>query len=432
MLCGSLTRPLSLSPCSTSFWPWPRARSTAMPSNRTSSSVPMARYASVQAPLRSDPAARRKRPHCRDGTGGPGQRTGGPAALSTVDRTRVDARCERGPATRDAGRSGPCESAASQGTRVTRLYRVLLRLFPSEFRTRYGDELIALFVAERLEPRHAGALGLLRFWRHILYDLVTTARGSARVRSAGCSAPASRVCPLSQRGQKWTRCCRTFATRSASSSAAPVSPRSPCCRWRSAIGGNSLIYGLVDGFVLHPFPYPDPDRSGLDRGEVSEDVIRDDATSKSFLRPSTPTSAARRSLGRTGAFDLGNRNISGGDVPERVFTALVLDDLFPVLGMKPALGRGFTTRGARPEADREWRSSATGSGRPGSAPIRNILNRADPDRRRGRDDCRRHAAGALADRHRSVAAMGRRTSRDAARHDAAVHASSPGWRLASH
>jgi hypothetical protein len=26
------------------------------------------------------------------------------------------------------------------------------------------------------------------------------------------------------------------------------------------IGGNSLIYGLVDGFVLHPFPYPDPDR----------------------------------------------------------------------------------------------------------------------------------------------------------------------------
>jgi hypothetical protein len=29
-------------------------------------------------------------------------------------------------------------------------------------------------------------------------------------------------------------------------------------------------------------------------------------------------------------------------VPERVFTALVLDDLFPVVGMAPALGRGFT------------------------------------------------------------------------------------------
>ena len=27
-----------------------------------------------------------------------------------------------------------------------------------------------------------------------------------------------------------------------------------------AIGANSLIYGLVQGFVLRPFPYPDPDR----------------------------------------------------------------------------------------------------------------------------------------------------------------------------
>ena len=27
-----------------------------------------------------------------------------------------------------------------------------------------------------------------------------------------------------------------------------------------AIGGNSLIYGMLDGFVFHPFPYPQPDR----------------------------------------------------------------------------------------------------------------------------------------------------------------------------
>ena len=27
-----------------------------------------------------------------------------------------------------------------------------------------------------------------------------------------------------------------------------------------AIGGNSLIYGFLDGFVFHPFPYPYPDR----------------------------------------------------------------------------------------------------------------------------------------------------------------------------
>jgi putative ABC transport system permease protein len=51
-----------------------------------------------------------------------------------------------------------------------------------------------------------------------------------------------------------------------------------------------------------------------------------------------------RSFARVGSFDLGNRSVSGGDVPEQVFTALLLDDLFPVIGMQPALGRGFTSQ----------------------------------------------------------------------------------------
>ena len=58
-------------------------------------------------------------------------------------------------------------------------------------------------------------------------------------------------------------------------------------------------------------------------------------TSRCSRRRSTRTSAPRESFAHLGAFDLGNRNISGGDVPERVFTALLLDDLFPVIGMRP-------------------------------------------------------------------------------------------------
>jgi putative ABC transport system permease protein len=48
------------------------------------------------------------------------------------------------------------------------------------------------------------------------------------------------------------------------------------------------------------------------------------------------------------AFDLGNRNISGGDVPERVFSAFVWGDPFETFGMRPAHGRGF-----RPEEAKE-------------------------------------------------------------------------------
>lgn len=107
------------------------------------------------------------------------------------------------------------------------------------------------------------------------------------------------------------------------------------------IGGNSLIYGLVDGFVLHPFPYPDPDRLvaiGLGFPKLSSETT--------YVETMSPAEYAdfrqSRAFSHTAAFDLGNRNISGGDVPERVFTALLLEDPFPVLGMPPALGRGFT------------------------------------------------------------------------------------------
>ena len=108
-----------------------------------------------------------------------------------------------------------------------------------------------------------------------------------------------------------------------------------------AIGANSLIYGLVQGFVLRPFPYPDSDR--LVAVGVGFPRVSDDRRYVEVLSPAEYADIkSLRSFGPVAAFDLGNRNISGGDVPERVFTALLLDDLFPVIGMAPQLGRGFT------------------------------------------------------------------------------------------
>ena len=108
-----------------------------------------------------------------------------------------------------------------------------------------------------------------------------------------------------------------------------------------AIGGNSLIFGLLDGFIFHPFPYPQPDRFisvGVTFPKVSPETTYVEALSPAEYGDLK----AGRSFTHLAAFDLGNRNVSGGDVPERVFTALLLDDLFPVVGMRPALGRGFT------------------------------------------------------------------------------------------
>ena len=49
-----------------------------------------------------------------------------------------------------------------------------------------------------------------------------------------------------------------------------------------------------------------------------------------------------RALTSIAAFDVGNRNVSGGDRPERVLTGLALTDPFGPFGLAPALGRGFT------------------------------------------------------------------------------------------
>ena len=115
-----------------------------------------------------------------------------------------------------------------------------------------------------------------------------------------------------------------------------------------AIGGNSLIFGLLDGFVFNPFPYPEPDRLvaiGATFPKVSSDTTYIEALSPAEYADIKRSDA----FSHLGGFDLGNRNISGGDVPERVFTALLLDDLFPVIGMRPALGRGFTPEELAPK-----------------------------------------------------------------------------------
>src|SRR6185503_11838786 len=113
------------------------------------------------------------------------------------------------------------------------------------------------------------------------------------------------------------------------------------------IGGNTAVFGIVDSFVLHPFAFPDASRllivgRSFPKLSAGTDFIE-------VLSPAEYEDIRQaRSFARTAAFDLGNRNISGGDVPDRVFTAFLIDDPFPVIGLAPFLGRGFTADELKP------------------------------------------------------------------------------------
>ena len=58
----------------------------------------------------------------------------------------------------------------------TRIYRLLLKLYPNGFRNAYGRQMVAVFEQQRRERRYrAAAVGPLIFWFDILTDLSLSA-----------------------------------------------------------------------------------------------------------------------------------------------------------------------------------------------------------------------------------------------------------------
>jgi putative ABC transport system permease protein len=229
---------------------------------------------------------------------------------------------------------------------VIRLLAMLVRLAPRPFRERHEAAIVAFLHDERRAPHHQSTLGAVRFAAAMAADLASTSLRLRRrqLQSLAARTTARRDVPALPQSPERTEmdtvvqdlryALRQFVRRPGFTAIAVLS-------LALAIGGNSLIYGMLDGFVFHPFRYPEPDR--LVAVGVTFPKISADTTYVETLSPAEYLDIrTNRTFAHAGSFDLGNRNISGGDVPERVFTALVLDDLFPVVGMAPALGRGFT------------------------------------------------------------------------------------------
>jgi putative ABC transport system permease protein len=115
-----------------------------------------------------------------------------------------------------------------------------------------------------------------------------------------------------------------------------------------AIGVNTMIFSVVDGVLVQPLPFADPDRlvelneshapSGIRRAGLSYANLRDwRERSRSFT---TITGVQMRSLA-----------IADRGDPERYDGAAISWDLFSTLGVAPALGRDFVATDDRPGAE---------------------------------------------------------------------------------
>ncbi|MEJ7710099.1 MAG: ABC transporter permease [Pyrinomonadaceae bacterium] len=127
------------------------------------------------------------------------------------------------------------------------------------------------------------------------------------------------------------------------------------------IGANTAIFSLMNEVLLRPLPFREPDRLVM---------VWEEATFAGFPQ-NTPAPAnyadwkAQNSVfEEMAALDTRSMNLTGdgGGEPLKIATYGVTANLFPLLGVRPALGRSFLPRrrqaGRKPCGDHQPRAMA--------------------------------------------------------------------------
>lgn len=220
-------------------------------------------------------------------------------------------------------------------------FELLLRTWPRDFRQAHGRAARDAAVDEfRHAVRlHGRLIALLRTVPLLILDLVVTALRLRRDQLFGNNSPDplarlphSEKNPMDSLFQDIRYGIR-YLSRTPGVTAVAVTALA------LGIGANTLVFSLVNGILLQPLPFEDPDRlvhlweTNLDRGwdsfSVSPQNYRD------WKEQTTSFSQM------TGLYDT-TITITGGDEPVLVEGAMVADDFFLTLGAELALGRGFS------------------------------------------------------------------------------------------
>jgi predicted permease len=106
------------------------------------------------------------------------------------------------------------------------------------------------------------------------------------------------------------------------------------------IGASSAIFSVVDTVLLRPLPYREPEKLVLVTETLpgmSADEIGVSAGEYQDYRD------RNRSFSQVAAYESAGFNLTGAGQPLRVNAAALSASAFPLLGVSPELGRGFTT-----------------------------------------------------------------------------------------
>ncbi len=117
------------------------------------------------------------------------------------------------------------------------------------------------------------------------------------------------------------------------------------------VGANTAIFSIVNGVLLRPLPYGEPDRLVALR-EVVPAIAQTYPTFPASARHFTEWRQRASSFEHISAVDTGTAALTGIGEPEQLDIARVSADVFETLGVQPALGRAFATGEDQPGRDR--------------------------------------------------------------------------------
>jgi predicted permease len=112
------------------------------------------------------------------------------------------------------------------------------------------------------------------------------------------------------------------------------------------IGVNTAIFSIVNALLLRPFPFHEPERIVAVVGWHP----RSGDEALASLQDFRDWDGALKSFAAMAAYDQRSLTLTGGEEAERLEGGAVTWDLFPLLGVRPARGRGFRAEEDRPGA----------------------------------------------------------------------------------
>ncbi|HVB07914.1 MAG TPA: ABC transporter permease [Candidatus Acidoferrales bacterium] len=111
------------------------------------------------------------------------------------------------------------------------------------------------------------------------------------------------------------------------------------------IGANTALFSVVNGVLLSPLPYPQPDRVVALYSRTAN-FTHSSISYPNFL----DWQRENNSFARLAAYRGDSFNMTGVGEPQRLRAEMVSADFFSILGVQPAMGRTFTAQDDHPGA----------------------------------------------------------------------------------